>query len=49
MHSLGPTTQEGIGKSTWLQVCLKTDEEVINALPMLSDEAEMTEGMLSTL
>ena len=28
---------------------MKTDEEVINALQMLLDEADMTEGMLSTL
>ena len=35
-----------IGKATWLQVHLKTDEEVINALQMLSDEAEVTKGML---
>ena len=34
-----------IGKSTWLQVYLKTDEEVINALPMLLDVK--AEGMLS--
>ena len=38
-----------IGKATWLQVYLKTNEEVINALQMLLDEAEVTEGMLSTL
>ena len=35
-----------IGKATWLQVYLKTDEEVINALQMLFDEAEVTEGIL---
>ena len=34
------------GKVTWLQVYLKTDEEVINVLQMLFNEAEVTEGML---
>ena len=38
-----------IGKATWLQVYLKTDEEVVNALLVLFDEAEVTEGMLETL
>ena len=38
-----------IGKATWLQLYLKADEDVINALQMLLDEVEVTEGMLSTL
>ena len=36
-----------VGKSTWLQVYLRTDEDVINALQML--EEEVTDGLLSTL
>ena len=38
-----------IGKATWLQDYLKADKDVIKALQMLLDEAEVTEGMLSTL
>ncbi|KAJ4946949.1 hypothetical protein JOQ06_008992, partial [Pogonophryne albipinna] len=38
-----------IGKATWLQIYLKTDGDIINALQMLLDEAEVAEGMLSTL
>ena len=38
-----------IGKATWFKVYLEADEDVINALQMLLDEAEVTEGMLSTL
>ena len=38
-----------IGKATWLQAYLKADEAVINALQMLQDDVEVTEGMLSTL
>ncbi|KAK5930774.1 hypothetical protein CgunFtcFv8_026987 [Champsocephalus gunnari] len=37
------------GKATWLQIYLKADEDIINALQMLLDEAEVAEGMLSTL
>ena len=37
-----------VGKATWLQVFLKADDDIINALHML-EEAEVTEGMLSTL
>ncbi|KAJ4939708.1 hypothetical protein JOQ06_029151 [Pogonophryne albipinna] len=38
-----------IRKATWLQIYLKADEDIINALQMLLDEAEVAEGMLSTL
>ncbi|KAK5907200.1 hypothetical protein CesoFtcFv8_005077 [Champsocephalus esox] len=38
-----------IGKATWLQIYLKADKDIINALQMLLDEAEVAEGMLSTL
>ena len=37
-----------VGKATWLQAYLRTDEDVINALQML-EEAEVTDGLLSTL
>jgi len=37
-----------VGKATWLQSYLRTDEDVINALQML-EEAEVTDGLLSTL
>ena len=33
----------------WRALSLKADEDVINALQMLLEEADMTEGMLSTL
>ncbi|KAJ4942895.1 hypothetical protein JOQ06_005407, partial [Pogonophryne albipinna] len=36
-----------IGKATWLQIYLKADEDIINALQMLLDEAEVAEGMLA--
>ncbi|KAK5929735.1 hypothetical protein CgunFtcFv8_010949 [Champsocephalus gunnari] len=38
-----------IGKATWLQIYLKADKDIIDALQMLLDEAEVAEGMLSTL
>lgn len=38
-----------IGKATWLQVFLKADEYTVKALQMLLDEADVTEGMVSTL
>ena len=38
-----------IGKATWLQIYLKADEDVINALQLLLDEAEVKDGMLLTL
>ncbi|XP_014672104.1 PREDICTED: malate dehydrogenase-like [Priapulus caudatus] len=38
-----------IGKATWLQVYFKAGGEVINALQMLSDAAEVTEELLLTL
>ena len=38
-----------VGKATWLQVYLKTGEDVINSLQMLSDATEVTEDVISTL
>ena len=37
-----------VGKATWLQAYLRTDEDVINALQIL-EEAEVNDSLLSTL
>ena len=44
---MGLTTLDRVGKATWLQAYLQTNEDVIKALQMLK-EAEVTEDLLST-
>ena len=38
-----------IGKATWLQVCLKADKDIVSALQILLNEADVTGGLLSAL